>query len=154
MGQSDATNDFVGTWRLFDWIATIDGRPARPFGGHTTGLITYTADGRMWGSLMRVDRDNVDAPTLASATVEERSRAAAGYLNYAGTYRVEPGSVVHVVELSLYPNWLGSEQVRNVEWVEGPNDTKDLILSALDHHPDGTKVFNRLQWRRIENWID
>ncbi len=147
-------NELVGTWRLVEWTATIDGRQARPFGGETTGLITYTDDGRMWGTLMRVDRDDVDAPTLASATVEERARAAAGYLNYAGTYRIEPDGVVHVVELSLYPNWLGGEQVRDVEWVEGPDGTRDLILSALDHHPNGTEVFNRLRWRRIENWND
>jgi Lipocalin-like domain len=142
----------VGTWRLFEWTATIDGRPARPFGGNTTGLITYTADGRMWGTLMRVGRADVEAPTLASASVEERARAAAGYLNYAGTYRVEPGKVIHVVEVSLYPNWLGGEQTRDVNWVDGPNGENDLVLSALDHHPNGTEVFNRLRWRRIENW--
>lgn len=144
----------VGTWRLVEWTATIDGRQASPFGGGNTGLITYTEDGRMWGTLMRLDRDNVDAPTLASATVKERARAAAGYLNYAGTYRVEPGKVVHVVELSLYPNWLGGEQVRDVEWMDGPNNTKDLVLSALGRHPNGTEVYNRLLWRRIENWAD
>lgn len=144
-------NDFVGTWRLVEWTATINGRQARPFRGDTTGLITYTDDGRMWGTLMRVDRDNVDAPTLASATVEERSRAAAGYLNYAGAYRVEGDTVIHTVELSLYPNWIGGEQVRDVEWVAGPAGTRDLVLSALDHHPDGTEVYNRLHWRQIEN---
>jgi hypothetical protein len=147
-------NELVGTWRLVEWTATIDGRQARPFGGETTGLITYTDDGRMWGTLMRVDRGDVDAPTQASATVEERARAAAGYLNNAGTYRIEPDGVVHVVELSHNPNWLGGEQVRDVEWVEGPDGTRDLILSALDHHPNGTEVFNRLRWRRIENWND
>lgn len=145
-------NRLQGTWRLVDWSASIGGKPVRPFGGDTTGLITYTEESRMWGTLMRVDRENVDAPTLAAASVEERAVAAAGYLNYAGTYRIEGNSVIHFVEVSLYPNWIGGEQVRRIDWVENPAGGYDLVLSARDTRPDGSEIANRLQWRRLAEW--
>lgn len=142
----------IGTWRLVSWTADVDGHSLRPFGGETTGLISYTEDGRMWGTLMRSDREQLSAPTLAAATEADRARAAAGYLNYAGTYRVEPGRVVHQVEVSLYPNWIGTEQVREMEWEPNPAGGQDLILSAAATQPDGRVVSNRLVWRRLEDW--
>jgi hypothetical protein len=142
----------VGTWRLVSWTASIADQKVTPFGGPTTGLITYTADGRMWGSLMLVNRDNLDAPTLASAAPEERERAAAGYLNYAGTYRFDGDDVIHEVEMSLYPNWIGSDQRRHVEWRENETGGNDLILSAAYVDSKGETVLNRLRWRRLEDW--
>lgn len=140
----------VGNWRLVEWTARIGDRSVTPFGGPTTGLLTYTADGRMWGTLMLVDRNQVSAPTLAAATVEERARAAAGYLNYAGSYRVEGTQVVHEVELSLYPNWIGGEQRRDMDWATNDSGGHDLILSASYLDAKGDRVSNRLVWRRIE----
>lgn len=145
-------DSLVGTWRLVDWTASIGDRAVTPFGGPTAGLITYTEDGRMWGTLMLVDRNNVDAPTLASATVEERAKAAAGYLNYAGTYRIQGDDVVHEVEVSLYPNWIGSDQIRQVEWARNEAGGHDLILSATYTDSKGERVFNQLRWRRLEDW--
>lgn len=142
----------VGTWRLVSWTADVDGHPLKPFGGETTGLITYTDEGRMWGTLMRVDRDRLDAPTLAAAAERDRALAAAGYLNYAGTYRVEPGRVLHQVEVSLYPNWIGTEQVREMEWEPNHAGSVDLILSAAVAQQDGRVVSNRLVWRRLDDW--
>lgn len=142
----------VGTWRLVKWTARIEDRAVTPFGGKTTGLITYTDDGRMWGTLMLVDRASVKAPTLAAATVADRARAAAGYLNYAGTYRVDGNEVIHEVEVSLYPNWIGSDQHRKMEWIPNNAGGNDLILSAAYTDSKGENVFNRLQWRRLEDW--
>lgn len=142
----------VGTWRLVSWTADVDGYPLKPFGGDTTGLITYTDDGRMWGTLMRVDRDHLNAPTLAAASESDRAEAAAGYLNYAGTYEVEPDCVIHHVEVSLFPNWIGTEQVRQIKWKSNESGGTDLILSAAVTQRDGRVVTNRLVWRRLQDW--
>lgn len=139
----------IGTWRLKQWTATVDGRAVTPFGGATTGLLTYTEDMRMWGTLMRVDRSPVDADTLAAAAVEERAAAAAGYLNYAGTYRLEGERVIHSVEVSLYPNWIGGDQHRSIEWLPTKDGHFDLVLSATSVNRHGQEVTNRLQWRRL-----
>jgi hypothetical protein len=145
-------SDLVGTWRLVKWTADIDGRPVTPFGGETTGLITYTDEGRMWGTLMRVDRPNVDGETLASAPKAQRAKAATGYLNYAGTYRVEGSTVIHSVEMSLFPNWIGSEQIRKITWVPNDRNGRDLELSAQRKSSRGGNVTNRLVWRRLQYW--
>jgi hypothetical protein len=144
--------DLVGTWRLVRWTADIDGRPVTPFGGETTGLITYTDDGRMWGTLMRVDRPHVEGDTLAAAPQAQRARAATGYLNYAGTYRVEGSTVIHSVEVSLFPNWIGSDQVREIKWVPNDKGGQDLVLSAQRTSSRGGAVTNRLVWRRLQDW--
>jgi hypothetical protein len=146
--------DLIGSWRLVEWTADIDGRPVTPFGGQTTGLITYTDDGRMWGTLMRVDRSHLDGDTLAAAPEAQRAIAATGYLNYAGTYRVEGPTVIHSVEVSLFPNWIGSDQVREMQWVPNDRDGLDLMLSAQRPSSRGGTVTNRLLWRRLEYWDD
>ena len=136
----------VGTWRLVEWTVTIHGRPAaQPFGGHATGLLTYTADGRMWATLMREGRPPLGSTTLAAATPSARAAAAAGYLSYAGTYVVEGAVVRHLVEVSLFPDWIGGVQVRHISW-----EDDDLVLASADTVTrDGAEAANRLRWRRI-----
>ncbi len=143
---------FVGTWRLVEWIARVGDKEQQPYGGKATGLLTYTGDGRMNATLMRTDRPSLSATTLGSATASERARAAAGYLSYAGTFRIEANEVVHTVEVSLFPNWVAGEQRRLVEWEANPAGGEDLILSASSQ-PKGRKpVMNRLRWRRLDEW--
>lgn len=109
------------------------------------GRLTYTADGHMWATLMRRDRTLISATTLAGATAADRAAAAAGYLNYTGTYTESGGRVLHHVELSLMPNWVGADQERNVSW-EGD----DLVLSTdPEKGRSGEVIVNRLRWRRI-----
>ncbi|HLT95161.1 MAG TPA: lipocalin-like domain-containing protein [Acidimicrobiia bacterium] len=135
----------VGTWELMEWTAKVGERTQRPFGGQVVGRLTYTEDGYMWATLMRTNRRALSTPTLAGATASERAAAAAGYINYAGRYREEQGSVVHRVDVSLMPNWVGTDQERHVAW-EG----EDLVLSTPpEKGRSGEMIVNRLRWRRI-----
>ena len=138
-------SDLVGTWELTDWVATVGERQQRPFNGDALGRLTYTHDGHMWATLMRKDRPLVSTSTLAGATATERAAVAAGYLNYAGTYTQTGDRVVHHVELSLLPNWVGRDQERIISWIGD-----DLELST-DPEPgrSGETIVNRLRWRRI-----
>ena len=138
-------DQIIGTWRLVDWTASIDGVVTRPFGGSAEGLLTYTADRRMWATLQRRDRARLGTPTLAAATARQRAAAAAGFVSYAGRYTVNGDSVVvHHVEVSLFPDWVGDDQMRYVEWEDG-----DLVLSTPPATTStGRVVVNRLRWRR------
>ena len=137
-------DDLVGTWRLVEWTASVDGTVTRPMGGNVDGLLTYTADGRMWATLQRKDREMIHTGTLAAATAAQRAAAAAGFLSYAGRYTVDGGAVVHHVEVSLFPDWVGDEQLRLIDWVDG-----DLVLSTPPEKTHGGRtIVNRLRWTR------
>jgi len=56
--------------------------------------------------------------------------------------------------VSLFPNWIGSEQVREIQWMPNDRDGMDLMLSAQRISSRGGTVTNRLIWRRVEDWDD
>jgi len=142
--------DLVGTWRLVEWTFTVNGsRPTRPWGGNPAGLLTYTTDGRMSASLMSHARPPATTRTLSAAPADIRAAAAAGYLTYAGSYSIDGDDVLHHIELSLMPNWVGTTERRHIEWMPS-GETPDLILSTPPTPTDGGRLaVNRLRWARL-----
>lgn len=146
-----ADNPLLGTWHLVRWdISYGDGRPASlPFGADATGLILYTADGTMNACIARGQRPRLSSDSVRSAPEAERLAAFESYFQYAGPYRIrgEAGrqQVVHRVNHALNPNFVGTEQVRDMAFA----DDGTLTLSASDTVP-GTAVarHHRLIWRR------
>ncbi len=139
----------IGTWKLIHWTVEMEGgRVIRPFKGRATGLLTYTDEGRMVASLMKTDRESIGTRSFAEAKALERASAAAGYLSYAGSYEVVGDQVFHKVELSLFPDWVGGTQVRQITWITNGNGSIDLELST-PHAPDERSAVNRLRWHRI-----
>jgi hypothetical protein len=107
-------------------------------------LITYTADGIMTVQLGRADRARLAAGDWLAATDTEVASVARDYYAYCGTYEVRNGEVIHHVELSLMPNWIGGEQVRRVE-LKG--DTVTLSTPPLPL--GGRQQVATLVWRRL-----
>jgi hypothetical protein len=68
-----------------------------------------------------------------------------GFVAYAGRYSFSGDRVVHHVELSLFPNWVGSDQQRSVE-LAGDR----LILSARPLLLAGKPQVPRLVWERVD----
>jgi len=146
------TTAMQGTWHLVRWdIQYGDGRPATlPFGPDASGIILYSADGTMSACIARSGRRPLSSDSVRSAPPEERLSAFESYFQYAGPYTVRSGAdgrpqVVHTVTHALNPNFVGTEQVRNMDF--GADGT--LTLSASDTVP-GTTVarHHRLVWRR------
>jgi len=145
----DSSKELVGSWRLVDWTVTVGDRSRRPWSGKATGLLTYTEDGRMWAALMATDRPHIPTKTLSAAPPHIRASAASGFVTYAGSYSVDGDDVVHHVEVSLLPNWVGTDERRHVGWVE-TGDGLDLELTTPPTETDGGRVaVQRLQWTRI-----
>ncbi len=139
----------IGTWKLIHWTVEMEGgRVIRPFKGKASGLLTYTDEGRMVASLMKTDRESIGTRSFAEAKALERASAAAGYLSYAGSYEVVDDQVFHKVELSLFPDWVGGTQVRQITWLTNEDGSIDLELST-PHAPDERSAVNRLRWHRI-----
>lgn len=144
-------NPLLGTWHLLRWEITYgDGRmPTLPFGAQATGMILYTHDGSMSACIARGGRPRLSSDSVRSAPEAERLAGFESYFQYAGSYEIrgEPGrqQVLHHVTHALNANFVGTQQVRNMEFA----DDGTLTLSASDTVP-GTVVarHHRLLWSR------
>ncbi len=130
-----ASNPLIGTWRLISWQnrSLLDGEVSYPLGKDAVGYIMYGQDGYMSVAIMRPDRPKFAAGDLLSGGAEERARAAGTYVSYCGQYEFLGDTVVHRVELSLFPNWVGVEQERLVE-VKGDRltlSTRPILLGGV-----------------------
>jgi hypothetical protein len=114
-----------------------------PFGRDAVGFITYTGDGHMAVQFGRAARARLTASDWVGATPTEIETAARDYFAYCGTYEYRDGEVMHRVELSLMPNWIGGEQVRLVEFHE------DTVTLATPPMPvGGRQQIATLVWQR------
>ncbi|MEO6625911.1 MAG: lipocalin-like domain-containing protein [Burkholderiaceae bacterium] len=149
----DGDNPLLGTWHLERWeIAYGDGRaPTLPYGAEATGMICYTGDGSMSACIARGGRARLSSDSVRSAPVAERLAAFESFFQYAGRYAIqgEPGKqqVVHTVTHALNPNFVGTQQVRNMAFAADGL----LTLSASDTLPGTTTArHHSLVWRRAK----
>ena len=146
MDNVQARGALVGAWRLLSWEnRAADGQITYPMGADALGYLLYTADGRFSVTISRRGRAGFAAGDLLSGTTEEQARAVEGYVAYAGRYSFHGDRVIHHVELSLFPNWVGTDQER---WVELAGDR--LTLSASPLLLAGRQQIPRLVWERVD----
>jgi hypothetical protein len=141
-----ASNPLIGTWRLLSWEnrSVLDGQISYPLGKDATGYIMYNEDGYMFVAIMGPNRLRFAADDLLSATKEEEAQAEETYVSYCGRYEFHGDKVVHHVELSLFPNWVGGDQERLVE-LRGNR----LTLSTRPILLRGIQQTAHLIWERI-----
>ncbi len=149
--KTPTAQDLLGVWNLVRWeITYADGRPTTyPFGPNATGLIQYTHDGGMAACIARAGRAPLSSASVRSAPEDERLAAFESFFQYAGRYEVRQhegrAQVVHHVSHALNPNFVGSDQIRNMDFAADGT----LTLSASDPVPDSTTLrHHRLIWRR------
>lgn len=135
----------VGTWTLREAHGWDDkgGRLENVYGRSPTGYITYGADGRMMalithGERARLDRDRQSAP------VEQRAAAYASSVAYAGTYEFDGERVVHHVDASTFPKWVGADLVRFVRFGEG-----HVSLRTAPQMQNGVRSVLELIWEPV-----
>jgi hypothetical protein len=111
------SNPLFGTWELISWEnrSVDDGQVSYPLGEDATGHIMYNKDGYMFVAIMAPNRLRFAADDLLSATKEEEAQAEETYVSYCGRYDFLGDKVVHHVEMSLFPNWIGGDQERLVD---------------------------------------
>jgi hypothetical protein len=143
--------DLHGVWTLVRWEITYDdGRATTyPFGPDATGLIQYTHDGGMAACIARANREPLSSDSVRSAPTTERLSAFESYFQYAGRYEVRQhegqAQVVHHVSHALNPNFVGSDQIRNMNFAPDGG----LTLSASDLVPGSSTLrHHRLIWKR------
>jgi hypothetical protein len=140
------SNPLIGTWKLISWEnrSVVDGKVSYPFGKDAVGYIMYTQDGCMSVAMMRPNRPKFAAGDLLSSSPEEKAHAAETYMTYCGQYEFRGDTVIHHVDLSLFPNWVGVDQERLVE-VRGNR----LTLSTRPMLLGGIQQTGHLIWERL-----
>ena len=147
MNDAQGQDALVGAWRLISWENRAhDGQVTYPMGTDVLGYLLYTADQRFAVMISSTGRDRFATGDLLSGTIEERARAVEGFVAYAGRYSFHNDRVVHHVELSLFPNWVATDQERTVE-LAGDR----LTLSASHVLLAGRQQVPRLVWERVDS---
>ena len=146
MSKVHGREALVGAWQLLSWENRADdGQVSYPMKTDALGSLLYTADGRFSVMISRAGRTRFDSDDLLGGATEEKARAVEGFVAYAGRYSFHGDRVVHHVELSLFPNWVGTDQQRSVE-LTGDR----LILSAGPLLLAGIQQVPRLVWQRVD----
>jgi hypothetical protein len=140
------SNPLVGTWRLISWeTRSVDGQKVSyPFGREAVGYIMYNEDGYMSVDITRPNRERFATGDLLSGSTEEKAHAASTYVSYCGQYEFQGETVIHHVELSLFPNWVSVDQERLVE-LRGNR----LTLSTRPILLGGKLQTAHLVWERV-----
>ena len=141
----------VGTWRLVSYVErdVESSEESHPMGERPLGLLIYAQDGFMSVQLSSANRLPFQGSDPYCGTPEEYTGAASRYIAYSGPFYIDVpnGSLIHEMQVSLFPNWLGQRQVRRFQ-IEG-----DLLRLATDRPMNfgGALKTATLVWRRVQS---
>lgn len=147
---TDTLSSLLGSWRLESWVISYsDGRPNQyPFGESPEGSLLYTPEGRMLAAVARGDRQALSVSVPHRASAAEKAAAFDSFFSYGGRFHIDGDSVVHLVDIALNPNFVGTEQRRHMHF-EGDR----LILSAREKLSENEETqlvrTHRLCWRAV-----
>jgi hypothetical protein len=136
----------AGVWRLVSSeFRTSSGDVIYPLGEDALGQAIFTESGYMSGQLMRQNRPWFASGSQASGTREEIEAALQGYVAYYGSCQVdvEQKTITTDVEGSLYPNWVGGQQVRYYELTDSR-----LVLTTSPIAFGDEEITGVLTWER------
>jgi len=137
---------FVGTWRLLTWIITDgDGKVSEPMGPNPWGLLIYAADGYMTAMLgaQPATRQRFAGSDPLGGSPEETHRAMSTVHSYCGAWKIDGETVVHTVEGALWPNMVGTRQVRHYRFEGGK-----VVLKTPPMTRKGASGIAELTWTR------
>lgn len=132
----------VGTWTLVRATSTTAAgeRNDNPYGVSPSGLLTYSATGRVIALISFGGRK----PLSVKAKTEEKVEAFDTFLAYTGRYSLIGDKVTHRVEISSIQNYVGRDLVRTVSF-EG-----DRMTLVTPPTPVNGKVQTlALTWQRL-----
>ena len=106
----------------------------------------YDGKGRFAGQIMARERPTFATGNLLKGSDDEVRAAFEGYVAYYGSYSVDEdeGLMVHDVEGSFFPNWVGDRQIRRYDFEEDGR----LQLSTLPIKGSRADLTVVLLWER------
>ena len=139
-----AEDQIVGAWRLVSFeLRNASGQVTYPFDPDARGYIMYTSEGFMSVAFMSADRPKFHSEDPQGGSPEEKALATDTYFSYCGRYEIKGDKVIHKIEISLFPNWVGADQERTFEF-----DGNRLTLSTSPFLVQGLQQTAHLVWER------
>ena len=136
---------FIGSWELKEWTAELtSGKIVFPFGEDAKGRITYDDFGNMTVQIMKKNRSQFISEDPLQAQPEEVYEAYNGFIAYCGYYEVnvDNNRVVHHIEISSFPNWVGQNQIRFFEFKDDKLILSTDLIGSSRH---------KLIWKKLKN---
>jgi hypothetical protein len=149
-GSAQSKAELVGTWKLVSATEiTKKGKVRGAFGWQNpTGLITYTADGRMMALITSGARKPLSVSDFVAAPGGERAEAFATMTAYAGSYTVNGNKVIHHLEVCALQNQVNTELVRLITKL----DRDSLVLRTANMGSAGPDIaYREFAWERISS---
>jgi len=146
-GNAQCNFSVVGTWKLVSVSSTTDKDETNKaaLGQHPSGLLTYTAEGRMMAIISDDGRKPLSIPDRVAAPAEERAQAYSTFMAYAGRYTFTCDKVVHHVEVASLQNWVNTDQTRIVMFQDN-----HLIVRNTPQLRNGVTVNLESVWERVK----
>ena len=136
---------WFGTWKLEAMaLHSPRGTTTYPYGKNPTGYLMYLEPDRMAVAFGRGDRQHFGTEDMLGGTDQEKGAAFSSFVCYCGTFHADEKSVVHRIDVSLFPNWVGTSQERFYEF-----DGNALRLSSKPFLINGEQQTAHLVWRRV-----
>jgi len=138
--------NLIGTWGLkqFSLASEQESDIIYPFGKAPEGQLIYTQDGFMSVALYCSNRTPFSSDDILSGTPKEFELAMQTYSTYAGRIVIkEPGKLLHVIEHSLFPNWVGHSEEREYIVEDDTLTLKTPPFFIAGAERIGTVVFER-----------
>lgn len=134
----------IGTWFLREAYAVGPSgeRLHDVYGALPAGVIHYNSDGRMMALITHDGRERLDGDRQA-APEEQRAEAYKSSIAYAGQFTLEGGWILHAVDISTYPNWVGSVLRRALTFEQDA-----AVLATAPQMQDGVETVIKLVWQR------
>lgn len=133
----------IGSWSLVSFTETsMYGDISYPLGQDAKGSICYLATGQVSVHIMDIHRTaTIDAALYTNRLLKYTDLS---YLAYSGSFHVDEKRKImtHDVAISIYPDWVGGQQVRLIEL-----EADQLLLSSTGL-AEPEKPHFKLLWKR------
>jgi hypothetical protein len=137
---------FLGQWNLISMTSENEDEILYPIGRNVKGLLSYSENNIMSAQLGSLSREKFLNPDYRKGTDIEIINSFNNYISYFGKYKINEDRefIIHQVEQSLFPNWIGTKVKRYYHFFENK-----LTLKVTPISYNGKLMTPTLLWEKI-----
>ena len=141
----------VGSWALVSFESRDSaGAITYPLGKRPQGILVYDREHRVVAQLFDPDRPRFASGDRATGTDTEVRAAFNGSFAYYGHYSLDTlrGTITHHVEGASFPNWIGTDLVREYRLDQDSARRDRLTITTRPQLVAGRRIVTVLVWQR------